>query len=422
MGSFGKSAWQSISVEVAEQVMESIQWVHEVSRVFRLVCKEWKFAHDQSLKVLSACFVHTDLDMPGYGRIPDQIHTRFPALTTIVNLESSDHGMRRICGFTRLNDLTVFLRFGKRRAVTDAAFDQLSRLTALTRLELQVCVIENLSPLSGLTGLTVLTLKCCAQIPDEGFSSLQRLTSLTRLDLAWTKIANLCPLERLNGLTDLDFSGCDKVYDFSPLQRLSGLTRIDLHGFRVVSLDPLSELTALKNLSLSNPKHEYDLTYVRTDFSALQWLTALTRLDLGGSKIVNLDPLAYLTALTFLCMTDCANVSSLRPLVGITSLLSLEVNYTLASELRTLSSLSALTSLNFMDCGRGGSSPTEYGCTMVGDILVDHTIVGYCIGDRYESHTLEPHSPEHRILNAHFGNFSKSRRLSTLMWILEWDT
>jgi hypothetical protein len=84
----------------------------------------------------------------------------FPFLTTIVNLESSDYGMRSICGFTRLTDLTVFLRYEMRSAVTDAGFFQLHRLTALTHLELQDCAISNSSPLLGLTGLTELTLKC----------------------------------------------------------------------------------------------------------------------------------------------------------------------------------------------------------------------------------------------------------------------
>jgi hypothetical protein len=106
------SSWQSLSPGVAGNVLKSMQWDVEVSILFRLVCKAWKFAHDESLQTLSACFVHTDLCMPRYGRIPDQVHTLFPALATLVTLESTDQGMRSICGFTKLTDLTVFLRFG----------------------------------------------------------------------------------------------------------------------------------------------------------------------------------------------------------------------------------------------------------------------------------------------------------------------
>lgn len=143
--------------------------------------------------------------------------------------------------------------------------------------------------LRGLNGipLSTLNLAGCTDITD--LSALRGMP-LTRLDLSGlTGISDLGPLKDAKQLTDLNLRGCINVQDLGPLTSLP-LKRIDLNGYRATDLKPLASITSLEWLDLGG-------TQVR-DIGPLAG-RPLKWLNLEGTKVVSLSalkgaPLRYL--------------------------------------------------------------------------------------------------------------------------------
>ncbi len=225
------------------------------------------------------------------------------------------------------------LRLGN-NSITDIS--PLSGLTNLTTLNLETNSVTDISPLSGLTNLTNLHLTG-NHITDISF--LSDLTGLTVLRLEYNRITDISPLSGLTDLTELRLSG-NNITDISPLSGLTNLTRLELPSGITdvpVIVRILSRLPHLTSLGLSNSNIEdvsalipvlSDLTDLRvlnlfgtgmTDLSPLAGLTHLTTLYLGNNSVSDITPLAELTNLTSLNLWG-NNISDVSPLLENTGL------------------------------------------------------------------------------------------------------
>ncbi len=135
-----------------------------------------------------------------------------------------------------------------------------------------------------------------------------------------------------SGTDMLTLSGCSGVENVGALAGMT-LLILDLDGTGVTDLRPLAKLTALESLYL-------DRTGV-TDLRPLAKLTALEGLYLLGTGVTDLRPLAKLTALEGLLLAG-TGVTDLRPLAKLTALGLLYLNRTGVTDLRPLAKLTTL--------------------------------------------------------------------------------
>ena len=126
---------------------------------------------------------------------------------------------------------------------------------------------------------------------------LSHLTLLQELDLhqlqeeqGWLDMG---PLSCLVNLTSLGLQGSDAdIIQHAPWSRWTALSKLDLHGSRVADLRPLRVLTGLRSLELSQTRELRDI-------GPLSGLCSLQELVLTGSKNVrDFRPVLHLTALT----------------------------------------------------------------------------------------------------------------------------
>lgn len=155
-----------------------------------------------------------------------------------------------------------------------------------------------------------------------------------RLELQ--RLSSLAGLNHLHNVRELILTRSPKLTDLAPLSGLTALTSLDLAGTRVSDLTPLADLTALTHLDLGE-------TNV-SNLTPLAGLTALTALNLWGTGVTDLSPLAGITALMTL-NGERTDVSDLTPLAGLAALTTLYLGETNVSDLTPLAGLTALTTL-----------------------------------------------------------------------------
>ena len=164
-------------------------------------------------------------------------------------------------------------------SVTDPDLTHLSRLTALSGLELHDPRITDsgLVSLREMTKLNRLNLSG-TQVSGAGLRSLRGMTALKVLNLKKTRVDDLSPIRHLTLLTRLDLSDTpinDK--GLAPIAGMSGLNHVDLDGTQITSMSYayFKHLPKLNDLWIEN-------TQVGDEGSAaLAELTALTGLYLN---------------------------------------------------------------------------------------------------------------------------------------------
>ncbi len=185
---------------------------------------------------------------------------------------------------------------GTARGITDLR--PLERLTKLTTLELhQAGNIKDLSPLAKLPSLTNLTI---TGLEPDDISTLSGLSKLTALNISGAgKVTDIAPIGRLLRLKTLNLSGCDKIKDLKPLSKLTGLTSLNLSGCAAVSdTSPLEKLSrSLASLNLSGTKVGYIMPLAR--------MSRLKTLDLRRCEHISADDAAWLTKR----LSDCKVLS-----------------------------------------------------------------------------------------------------------------
>lgn len=156
---------------------------------------------------------------------------------------------------------------------------------------------------------------------------------------------DVTPLARLTSLTHLDLSRA-RVKDLRPLSAMKSLKYLNCRGSYTHSIDTLAALTALTYLDL-----EYGMwrTPATADLAPIVGLTSLVHLNMGGTCVSDLAPLAAsLTRLTYLDIAD-TDVSDVEPLSALPALSSLDISYTRVEDVTPLLKLTSLTCLKAME-------------------------------------------------------------------------
>ncbi len=212
----------------------------------------------------------------------------------------------------------------------------LSGLTELRTLLLKGNPIRDLTPLSGLnlknlkydvigqtTGQTDLAE---AWMPDPALRTAVRGEIGLLPDVPLTK-------ERMQTVGDIDVAG-KGISDITGLEFATNLRELDLRDNPITDLRPLANLTTLKRLYLS----DIFPNAPTLDLRPLAELINLEELTLENSKVSDIGPLARLKKLRILHLSH-NDISDLRPLVGLRELRELRIRGNPIEDLTPLSGL-----------------------------------------------------------------------------------
>jgi hypothetical protein len=253
--------------------------------------------------------VYSGLDLTRFAKaglesLPNSGLSRFRGLWGLVTADLSPPqfkgaNLKYLRNMTRLESLAL----PGNSSVTDADLTYLSRLTALSQIDLHDPRITDvgLLCLKDMGRLQRLTLSD-TQVTGAGLRSLRAMTGLKHLDLDGTRVDDLAPIGHLTLLTNLHLARTpidDK--GLAPIVGLVGLDKLRLSGTKMTSASyaHLKHLSKLSGLSLED-------TQVGDEGSAvLAELTALVRLNLDQTRVtdVTVAHLAKLSRLQFLSLT-----------------------------------------------------------------------------------------------------------------------
>ncbi len=147
---------------------------------------------------------------------------------------------------------------------------------------------------------------------------------------------NVIPSHKIK--TALNAKKFDKTFARADLLKdLISLRLLDLTGTEVSDIAPLAGLAALQSLNLMNTKV--------SDVAPLAGLAALQSLDLMNTQVSDVAPLAGLAALRSLHLMN-TQVGDVAPLAGLTALQSLYLTGTRVSDVAPLARLTALKQLD----------------------------------------------------------------------------
>lgn len=198
-----------------------------------------------------------------------------------------------------------------------ALWRQIGKLTGIECLCIDYCTPSNLELLSGMRDLKWLA----ANVSQVDLTEVSALTNLTRLSLDVCYTDDISPLSELKNLQYF-YARKSLISDLSPLSGLTQLTSLTIQNFpnddpnmQITDLSPLANMTQLTTLTLSYNKF--------TDVTPLANLTKLTTLDLSYNKITDISPLANLTELTSLRLNG-NDINDWSPLANLTKLETLD--------------------------------------------------------------------------------------------------
>ena len=210
--------------------------------------------------------------------------------------------------------------------------------------------------LTALVQLTAQPVQAEVSIPDDNLAAAIRET----LDLPTDAVITA---DTMLDLTELYASGRE-ITALTGLEHATNLTELNLWGTGVSDVSPLAGLTQLTTLDL-------EFVAVVSDVSPLAGLTQLTWLRLYGTGVSDVSPLAGLTQLTWLNLGD-TGVSDVSPLAGLTQLTYLGLHGTSVSDVSPLAGLTQLTTLWLSNTGVSDVSPLA-GLTQLTELGFDGT-------------------------------------------------
>lgn len=188
--------------------------------------------------------------------------------------------------------------------------------------------INSLEDIPKFRNLAELAL-CQQQITD--LSPLEGL-HITRLSLDRNQIIDLTPLSSMQELTEL-YIGENPIYRVDALQECVSLSKVDLSGTNVINIQPLPD--TLTQLLLNE-------TPV-VDYSHLLDMPSLERLFVSHLSANNLAIVAQLTGLTELELHY--DLPDLSPLLGLTNMERLTITHT---TLNSIAGIEALPNLSLL--------------------------------------------------------------------------
>jgi Leucine-rich repeat (LRR) protein len=269
-------------------------------------------------------------------------------LAALTRLDLSGTRLTSLAGMPNLAALATL----NLRATELTSLAGLPRLPALATLDLGGTPLTSLATLPGLPALETLDLSDTRLTSLVGMPSLAaratldlrrvrlislagmpNLPALAALDLSDAELTFLTGMPSLPALTTLDVSGT-QLASLADLPDLPALAALALSRTRLTSLRDLPERPALKELLMFGLKLErpFDLAALAhhaptlerlvigdtpvADYAGLARFTALTHVDLEGSKIRDVSVLTRLRALRSIDLQNMSDLD-LRPLTAL---------------------------------------------------------------------------------------------------------
>ena len=157
--------------------------------------------------------------------------------------------------------------------------------------------------------------------------------------------------EQAQGLLELG-APFRQIADLSGLEFFTNLTSLNLIGNSISDISPLAGLTRLIDLDLSE-------THVISDIAPLAGLTQLIFLNLNDNRINDISPLAGLTRLTSLSLVENSFFRDIDivPLAGLTQLTFLNLSFNSIGDLGPLAGLTQLIDLDLAGANISDLSP-----------------------------------------------------------------
>jgi internalin A len=214
-----------------------------------------------------------------------------------------------------------------------------SAMSLLTELDLSNSGITDLAPLDGFKNLTKLNLEG-NRISD--LQPLSKLEQLMDLNLMNNKVAEVSSLSSLKNLQDLRLSG-NRIIAIDALSNLGNLTTLYIGENRIVSLKGMAKLSKIEVLGLDNNN------FAESQLVHLSGLSELKSLSLEGNNLRTIRSLSG-SGMRNLKELSLANnkISDLSPLVGFTSLESLDVEFNKSITNKSLRPLNGLEKLAYI--------------------------------------------------------------------------
>lgn len=174
------------------------------------------------------------------------------------------------------------------------------------------------------------------------YPDLAKLPWLRSLQLRPRRVCDLAGLEQVHRLESLVLSAKElargeRLEDLTALGSLTNLKHLDVHGSAVAELEPLARLTKLETVALAKTKV--------SDLSALQAALGLRELTAGDSPLSDLTPLSSLSKLEILDLKN-TRVVELSPLSSLHGLRHLRLSGTKVKDLAPLRGLTKLERLD----------------------------------------------------------------------------
>ena len=298
---------------------------------------------------------------------PNTLTLNLRPLATLINLEVLSLGNSKISDIRPLESLKKLqLLHLMHNHISDIR--PLAGLTQLWTLSLEGNPITDFTPLAGLNLRELNISNNPTKISD--ISLLAELKQLRSLDLSNNDISDIRPLSGLTQLQTLWTKG-NPITDFTPL---AGLNLTDLKYDVVEQPTPQidlaeawmpdstlrtavrGEIGLLPGVPLTRKKLQ-DASYINvagkgiSSITGLEFATNLRELDIRNNPITDLRPLANLTTLERLYLSDLfpnTPTLDLRPLASLINLEVLSLENTKVSDISPLSGLKKLRDLNLL--------------------------------------------------------------------------
>ena len=214
----------------------------------------------------------------------------------------------------------------------------------------------------------------------ESLQGIELLSGLTRLNLEDNRVKDVTPLKHLDNLEDLslrnnyitDLADINfdsikslplkrlslrhnvvrppgeeqiRLSDISVLKHFKELEELELRDNHIENIAPLAELTGLKILDISQNPFE------KGDISALKKLTGLVELNLRETNLKDLAPISGLNELIYLNIHSNPDLRTIAPVQNLAKLKTLIMrNVPVGKEVEFIAPLKELNRLNLRNC------------------------------------------------------------------------
>lgn len=263
----------------------------------------------------------------------DYSDLRYFAFVKNLTIENGKAGQLSVIeNMTNLQTLTI-----KNTAVSAEELNSIAKIDSLTKLTLSGCSISSITPLHNCAKITYLDLSNNAIRNISGLKGMPNLetlnmhgnaltdlselmasTALKSLDVSNNSIADLSPIYNISGLTEL-VAANNIIEDITGIENLSSITDLDLSHNRLTDASCAASCATLTKLNISNN--------ALTDINALSALTNLTDLDFSNNQVKEIPTFNKSSNGLRNINGSYNQISTLKPLEGLTSLRTVTMDY-----------------------------------------------------------------------------------------------